>query len=283
MENRFVALDVETANPDVSSICKIGLVYFEDGKIVGRKSIFIDPEDYFDPINSSIHGITEDMVVGAPKFPKLANIVLRELKGSIIVHHTYFDRASLLAAAEKYSLELPEWRWLDSARVVRRVWEDVRQTGYNLPNMASRLGIHFNHHDPEEDARAAGEVLIKASEASGISIEEWTSKAYERITHNSSHAMDGNPDGALYGHVIVFTGALSMVRSQAAKMASEAGCQVADGVTKDTTLLVVGDQDVKKLAGHEKSSKHRKAEELIVKGQGLRILRETDFLKIIQA
>ncbi len=48
-------------------------------------------------------------------------------------------------------------------------------------------------------------------------------------------------------------------------------------VTKHTTLLVVGDQDLRKLNGQEKISKHRKAEQLIAKGQALRILGESDF------
>ena len=64
-------------------------------------------------------------------------------------------------------------------------------------------------------------------------------------------------------------------------MAAKIGCSISDGVTKKTTILVVGDQDVKKLAGHEKSSKHRKAEELIQKGQALRILRESDFKELV--
>jgi DNA polymerase-3 subunit epsilon len=60
-------------------------------------------------------------------------------------------------------------------------------------------------------------------------------------------------------------------------MAAQLGCAVGTGVTKKTTLLVVGDQDLAKLAGHEKSSKHRKAEELIAAGAKIRILRESDF------
>jgi hypothetical protein len=68
-----------------------------------------------------------------------------------------------------------------------------------------------------------------------------------------------------------------MVRVEAADAASAAGCEVASGVTKHTTLLVVGDQDIRKLAGHEKSSKRRKAEELIMNGQRIRIIGETDF------
>ena len=91
---------------------------------------------------------------------------------------------------------------------------------------------------------------------------------------------EGNPDGELCGEVIVFTGALTIPRREAADIAASMGCDVDAGVTKRTTLLVVGDQDVQRLAGHEKSSKHRKAEQLIQAGQPIRILRETDFREL---
>jgi len=54
-----------------------------------------------------------------------------------------------------------------------------------------------------------------------------------------------------------------------------------DGITKHCTLLVVGDQDLKKLNGHEKSHKQRKAEELIAKGYPIRVLTETDFFSMV--
>ena len=65
-------------------------------------------------------------------------------------------------------------------------------------------------------------------------------------------------------------------------MAACVGCEVDGGVTKRTTLLVVGDQDVQRLAGHEKSSKHRKAEQLIQMGQPIRIVRELDFRDLVK-
>ena len=58
----FVALDVETANSDLASICQIGLVDFRDGHMVKSWEWLIDPEDYFDEINVSIHGIDETAV-----------------------------------------------------------------------------------------------------------------------------------------------------------------------------------------------------------------------------
>ncbi len=58
----FVAIDVETANADLASICQIGLVTFADGQIVSEWQSLIDPEDEFNEINISIHGIDESSV-----------------------------------------------------------------------------------------------------------------------------------------------------------------------------------------------------------------------------
>ena len=69
--------------------------------------------------------------------------------------------------------------------------------------------------------------------------------------------------------------ALALITLLAA--AASAGCDVVGAVGKTVTLLVVGDQDIRKLGGQKKSSKHRKVEELIGKGQSIRILTERDF------
>ena len=90
-----------------------------------------------------------------------------------------------------------------------------------------------------------------------------------------------NPSGPLANEVVVFTGKLSMPRREFADLAAEAGCQVAGSVTNITTLLVVGDQDIRQLAGQKKSAKHRKAEELVARGQPIRIIGETDFLALL--
>jgi len=57
--SEFITLDFETANSDLSSICQIGLVHFKNGEILKKWGSLIDPEDDFDFMNISIHGITE--------------------------------------------------------------------------------------------------------------------------------------------------------------------------------------------------------------------------------
>lgn len=44
---QFVAIDVETANADMGSICQIGLARFVDGDLAEEWVTLVDPEDYF--------------------------------------------------------------------------------------------------------------------------------------------------------------------------------------------------------------------------------------------
>ncbi|HRO24253.1 MAG TPA: exonuclease domain-containing protein [Promineifilum sp.] len=279
----FVALDVETSNPDLASICQIGVVTFSNGVIVGKWQSLVNPEDYFDGMNVHIHGITEEQVADAPNFHQIHSDLKRLIGNKVTVIHTSFDKVALSRAIEKYNLPLIDCHWLDSARVARRAWEQFRSSGYGLSNVARELNINFEHHNAVEDARAAGEILLRAIDHSGKNLDEWMIRAYQPMSTltKSSIARGGNPDGALAGEIIVFTGALNIPRSQAAELAANAGCDVADSVNKKTTLLVVGDQDIRKLAGHEKSSKHRKAEDSIAKGQSIRILGESDFFRLL--
>ena len=68
---------------------------------------------------------------------------------------------------------------------------------------------------------------------------------------------------------------------KAEAIAAEIGCRVSSEVTKKTTLLVEGRQDIRKLAGHEKSKKRRRAEELIEQGVPLKILNEAQFETLV--
>ena len=81
----FVAIDVETANADMASICQIGIAQFKGGALAEEWKTYVDPQDHFDGINVSIHGIDEDVVAGAPTFAMLKDTLFSRLSGRIIV------------------------------------------------------------------------------------------------------------------------------------------------------------------------------------------------------
>ncbi len=280
----FFAIDVETANPDMSSICSIGIAKFQDGIIIDEFYTLINPKSYFDEINVSIHGIDQDMVRGAPAYKDMSQKIHAMIFNSIVVTHTHFDRVAIQQSCDKFGLDVPACRWLDSSRIARRAWMECAQRDYGLANVCKLIGYKFKHHNALEDAKASGHVLLSAIQKTGIDLDGWFDRVRQPINPEhigNSITRSGNSEGPLFGEVVAFTGALSMPRRVAADMAAVAGCSVEDGVTKKTTILVVGDVDIQRLAGHEKSSKHRKAEELLNKGSTIRIIRETDFCKLV--
>lgn len=280
---KFFAIDVETANADMASICAIGVAEFEDREVKDEWYSLVNPRDYFSEVNVGIHGITEGHVADAPTYAEVSSKLNEMLGGAIAVTHTHFDRVAIHQAAHRWNVPLPNCRWLDSARVARRAWKEFAAKGYGLKSVCERIGYEFKHHHALEDAKAAGQIIISAVKEGGISVEDWLGHVELPIDPSVSEkiARDGNPEGHLFGEVIVFTGALQVPRRHAAELAAKAGCEVAQSVTGKTTILVVGDLDIQRLAGHEKSSKHRKAEELAGQGQAIRIIRETDFQTLV--
>ena len=168
----FLALDVETANSDYNSICQIGIAKFVDGSIEKIFDSYINPEDYFEGRNVAVHGITPEMVANEPTFKTVYKELKKILADEIVIHHTAFDRVAMTRVCSKYKLPSLEVRWLDSARIARRTWDQFSRRGYGLSNLAAHFGIVYGAHDAFEDAVAAGKIVLLASEKKELNIDE---------------------------------------------------------------------------------------------------------------
>lgn len=177
----FVAIDVETANANMASICQIGLAHYRNGRIIEEFSTYIDPEDYFDETNISIHGINDDTVVGAPTMEEASIQLYAYLDNRVTVCHTHFDRVSIKQACDKNSIRTPECTWLDSACVARRAWPNLGSGGYGLHNICRALGYKFKHHDALEDAKAAGHILLAASKECNLDVQGWLKRVTQPV------------------------------------------------------------------------------------------------------
>lgn len=281
----FVVVDVETANPDMSSICAVGAVSFLEGSPTEEFYTLVNPGMHFDSVNVAIHGISSSDSRNSPTFSAVYETLRPMLEGKVVVTHTQFDRVAFKQAIKRYDLLEYECKWLDSAKVARRVWADCARSGYGLSKLCARIGYRFTHHHALEDAKAAGMVLLSALRESSLSVEGALESVNYPITSqtgsSSRISRDGNPDGPLFGEVVVFTGSLSIPRREAADLAAHLGCQVSASVTQKTTLLVVGDQDVVVDKGQTKSAKYLKAEEMITRGHSIRVMRESDFARMV--
>lgn len=290
MGDSFICLDLETANINYTSICQIGLVEFNEGQETGSWSTLVNPNSHFDEFNSGIHGIRAEDVLDSPSFRDIFNTISSKLKSRIVVHHGHFDRTSFKRCYEHFDLEPIDCDWIDNTKIVRRTWPQFSQRGYGLANLAREFGISFVHHSALHDARTAGMVTNKAILESGESISNWLKLIELPIMYvdhqfqkrKKSVSRTGDESGPLYGESVAFTGALKIQRDEAADIAQKLGFNVTSGVTNKTTFLIVGIQDETRLAGHKKSSKHRKAEDLVQKGNRIEILSENDFWFLVR-
>lgn len=278
---RFIALDVETACSDVASICQIGLACVQADNQIQTFSMLVNPGTRFDPFNIQLHGIGPDHVAKAPRFPDALGALLSLLTRHHLIQHSNFDKQAVTAACGLCGIATPDFRWSDSVTIARRAWPELKGNGgHGLANLKRTLNLQFHHHDAGEDARAAALVVLHAEKHLAMQFEQLIVPA-AKPRYAAKQIRVGDANGSLAGLIVVFTGNLGMTREAAADLAARAGMNVKGSVSNQTTHLVVGDQDLGVLAGHTKSSKHRKAEEMREAGHQIRIMGETEFKRAL--
>ena len=173
---------------------------------------------------------------------------------------------------------------------------------YSLPSVAEAAGFPLeDHHQPVADAVASARIMLDI--AARRNADEWPTLLRELHAVFGTVSPDGwagshrlwsgdpallpspnpeaDPEHPFYGREMVFTGALSaMTRTQAWNLVAECGATPAPGVTKRTSILVVGFQDARKLRpGATLSAKAQKAADLRAKGQPIEVMPEDDFFQ----
>ena len=191
----FCAIDVETANHRVTSICQVGVVQVTEGRVENFYSTLVNPEEGFNSFNVRLHGIGPGSVDGSPSFDEIFAEVFDLLDDRVLVSHTFFDRNAIDGAARRYGLPILPVTWLDSVAIARRAWPERRgNRGYRLASLAADLGITFRHHDALEDARAAAGVVLYACMETGMDIDDWV-REFERRRQPRSESGKGDRQG----------------------------------------------------------------------------------------
>lgn len=179
--------------------------------------------------------------------------------------HSWFDKGALAAACRVGERPIIETRWLDSVRVAKQAWPQL--SSHRLNVLASFLGIEHRHHDALSDARAAGIVILKAIEHTGIDLQGWLAEPSRKRAKPPVPALSG----PLVGERIAILG--EPQDGPLAQFVAQAGGKVVRSVGVTTTMLVIA---TKQPYGRwvEASPPHRKAEELRSAGRPITILKE---------
>lgn len=160
--NDFAAIDFETANHQPTSVCSIGIVIVRNGIVTDKFYSLIHPvPNYYNLINTQIHGITEADTCDAPFFPEVWSLIEPLLHGlTLVAHNSPFDERCLKASFEYYDMPYPGYKFLCTCRASRRMF------GRSLPNhqlhtVASHCGYNLkDHHHALADAEACAHIAL---------------------------------------------------------------------------------------------------------------------------
>lgn len=165
---------------------------------------------------------------------------IQRLLHSLSIHHLGKKAAKLIAAELEHVLELKDW---DLEK-----YTNIKEIG---PIVAKNVMAFFQDEN--------NVTILKEMESLGVNM----------VPTNADRKLRVNTEGVFAGKSILFTGSLSQfTRDSAEKAAAAAGATVASSVSKNLSILVVGEK-----AG----SKLKKAQDL----KTVEIMTEEDFEKLI--
>ena len=304
----FLTIDFEVASRYEYSPCSVAIYKFTEDSCTKVYSTLINSGDvFFDPQLVKLHGITEDMVKNAPSIYNFLNDICKIIKDKFIfAHNATYDILKIIKGCNEYNIDIPNFKYADSLMIAKRSWKGL--INYKLDTISESLNIELKHHNADSDAIACGKIVLEALKYNNsntiLELLEQIKYSYGYYDGNTfykgfSHKLSKNSnsksdyakvkeininteaDGELNGKVIVFTGALSITREEAMKLAAEHGAIPNASVTSTTNYLVVGNDDYHKFKTGNKSNKMIKAEQLIAKGQDLEMITEDDFLDLL--
>lgn len=294
LPDNYIVLDLETTgyNPHFDEIIEVACIRYSGSEKIDSFHSYVQPTPYGD---DSIHyvddfitkltGITDDMLVTAPKFKDIANELYDYLGDSVIVgHNVNFDINFLYDNFLKcLGCEFKN-DYLDTMRLSRIALPDLPH--HRLKDLKEYFSIDGVQHRALNDCQITHTVLSKLLDyiqENNVDLERYLHPKRFDLTSLTGDVTLNDPSNPLYGKHCVFTGKLQrFVRKDAAQIVCNIGGCCDNSVTKKTNFLIIGGLDDIPLVKDGKSTKMKKAEKLILDDQDLKILSESTFYDLIE-
>lgn len=162
-DERFVVVDVETTGGSPGGghrVTEVAAVCVEGGEIRETFASLVNPERRIPSMITSLTGITDSMVRGAPRFREVADRVVPLLEGRIFVaHNAPFDWRFMCAEIERATGMLPAGRQLCTVKLARKLLPQLPSR--SLDGLAEYFGLEIeSRHRALDDAVATAKVLL---------------------------------------------------------------------------------------------------------------------------
>ena len=161
-DQEFVAFDLETTglSSRTDRIIEIGAVILKNGQEVDRFQTFVDPERKLDRKIVDLTGITDEMLVGAPKIEQVLPKFLEFIGGRVLVaHNSDFDTGFVRAECERLGYEY-NYTAADTLILSQNLLPQLGKFKLNIVSNALSLP-DFTHHRAGDDALTCGLIMAK--------------------------------------------------------------------------------------------------------------------------
>ena len=291
----YISFDVETPNKNNDRISQIGLLLIQDGKIIENHSTLVNPETYFDPINTKLTGIDSSTVCHAPTFNNYWNSIKELFEKYVVVsHNASFDLTVLYKTLDYYGLQLPLIKYICTYNESMNRFPDLEK--FSLSAMADHFNIPLgNHHDAGADARTCSLIFEAMKTLHFTFIPEEFILAKSGVVPTNLQSKEKNLDSFtetislpyvrpeesdINGMRCVLTGVFTMLpKSSLTEYIENHGGKVTASVSGLTNYLIVGSKPEPAWKYGNYGSKINKALTLISEGnKKIQFVREEDFL-----
>jgi len=169
-ETTFCIVDVETTGGSAldGAITEVGAVKLRGGECLGTLQTLVNPGMAIPPEITVLTGITEAMVLPAPRIDEVLPSFLEFLGDAVLVgHNVRYDIGFLNAALARAGRPRMGNRFVDTCALARRLVRD-EVPDCRLGTLASRLRLaHRPTHRALDDALATGDLLHVLLERAG--------------------------------------------------------------------------------------------------------------------
>jgi len=285
--DEYIVFDLETTglSPEYDEIIEFSGFHIKDGYVIDEYSTLIKPLNPIDSFISELTGITNEMLECKPMLVDVIQPIYSFLDQHVLIgHNVHFDLNFIYDAVEYFLQKELSNDFVDLLRVSRKMHPEWKS--HTLSIIADQLSTSVQPtHRAGNDALAtyqAYEKIKKLAISNGINYRALFVPKVISVNDIMTSKPNSEPS-SLSGVEFVFTGKLErMERVAAWQLVVDNGGKIAEGVTKSTNYLVLGNLDYSTQIKNGKSNKLKKAEDLILKGQDLRILSEDVFYDLIQ-
>lgn len=159
----FMVVDLETTGgaPSGGGITEIGAVKVRGGEVLGEFATLVHPEERLPPFITVLTGITEAMLLPAPKIAEVLPGFLEFAEGAVwVAHNAPYDTGFLKAACAELGYPWPKPITLDTAQLARRTLIADEVPNNKLATLARHFKVPNEPcHRALHDAKATVDVL----------------------------------------------------------------------------------------------------------------------------